>query len=216
MTPESREIARVTSFQDCIVIGCRLPYGHEGLHDLSESVGPFPQEPAPGSPEAVLQAIYEMDVIDEHGQRVGTSEPATPEGVQQAVNRLEHVLSGRAAEDALCGVESEAVAQAAETITPEEEAALVSSYAAVTSLRAEADRAWDRVARERDRAGAFRQQRDELADALEVALSAIESLDFAAWERSGRDSAAYREATGAPSPAEAAREIREALRKAGR
>lgn len=47
--------------------------------------------------------------------------------------------------------------------------------------------------------------------ALETALSAIENLDFAAWEQSGQDSAAYRVFAGVPSLAEAASVIRAVL-----
>lgn len=56
----------------------------------------------------------------------------------------------------------------------------------------------------------------ELADALAVALSAIENLDFSVWERCNHDSVAYRKIAGAPSLAEAASTLRAALVKAGR
>ncbi|HKV10743.1 MAG TPA: hypothetical protein VJ725_21560 [Thermoanaerobaculia bacterium] len=36
METVKQQIARVTSFEDCIVTGCRLVYGHDGPHDLGE------------------------------------------------------------------------------------------------------------------------------------------------------------------------------------
>lgn len=72
-------------------------------------------------------------------------------------------------------------------VTPQEEAQLASSPASVTSLRAEADRAWARVIRERDRADALRQERDELIERVReledsLEFSKTQVTDLAAWK----------------------------------
>lgn len=49
-TAMNKEIARVTSWNDCIVIGCRLEDGHEGPHDLSVPASKPWTEPAAPAP----------------------------------------------------------------------------------------------------------------------------------------------------------------------
>lgn len=120
---------------------------------------------------------------------------------------------------------TEAVAQAAETIrAPEDEAltAHLKAFPEDSTLKSMvAFRHGFRAAEAQKNARATDLETSRLlcgrlADVLEVALSAIESLDFTVWELCGHDSEAYREATGVPSLADAAGAIREALRKAGR
>lgn len=49
----NKEIARVTSWNDCIVIGCRLENGHEGPHDFSVPVS----KPWTAAPVVDLSAL---------------------------------------------------------------------------------------------------------------------------------------------------------------
>jgi len=70
----NKEIARVTSWNDCIVIGCRLEDGHEGPHDFSVPVSnpwilfpivdlsALPAGPAVEAEEAVLAQPFAISV----------------------------------------------------------------------------------------------------------------------------------------------------------